>query len=149
MALTQIVDGNTMHAADINQCVDAINGIQVAQATGSTSGPTTSSSTPAQLAEMSVTMTTVGGVLVAWFDSVVSNSSSSFNVWLAPYLDGLEGQASSVILHQGTGFGTISGTAVWTGVTPGSHTVAVYWWVDGGTGTANSVRRQLTVMNLP
>ena len=149
MALTLIVDGNSMHAADINQCVSAINGIQVAQALGSTSGPTTTSTTPVQLAEMTVSMTTVGGHLVAWFDSVVSNSSGTSNVWLQPYLDGIAGPAASVVLREGSNFGTVAGCAVWSGVSAGIHTVAVYWWVDGGTGTANSVRRQLTVMNLP
>lgn len=149
MALTQIVDGNTMHAANINQCVDAINGIQVAQAVGSTSGPTTTSGTPAQLAEMTVTMTTVGGHLIAWFDAVLTNSSATNNTWLQPYLDGVAGPAASTVLKEGTNFGTVAGCAVWSGVSAGSHTVAIYWWIDGGTGTANGVRRQLTVMNLP
>lgn len=149
MALYTVSAGADVKSADINQGVNAINGIQVAQALGSTSGPTISSSTPAQLAEMSVTMTTVGGHLIAWFDAVITNSSSTNNTWIQAYLDGVAGQAACVVLKEGPNFGTVAGCEVWSGVAPGSHTVALYWWVDGGTGTANSVRRQLTVMNLP
>lgn len=120
---------------------------QVSMSVGSTSAPTTASTSYATIPDMSVTLTTTGGDLVAWFSGTFSNSSSGSTTFVALALDG--GSEASEKLHTtpNANFSSEIGTLyVFTGVSSGSHTVTARWKTDIGNATAGGTRRQLVVM---
>lgn len=149
MALYTVSPGGTIKSADLNQCVNAINGLQVAQAVGVTSGPTTASTTAVALTDMSVTLTAVGTKFLVFFSVTVQNNTAADSVFITPYLDSGTAGSSSVVFAQGTDWSTVSGVWLFTGLSAASHTVALYWNVDAGTASSNATRRTLTVLNLP
>src|SRR5690348_12077076 len=121
---------------------------QLKSAVGVTSGPTTTSTTPAQMPDLTLSITTTGGDLLVLYWAAVDNSVSNGNVFLGPSLDGAAQPSGAIVFGQGTNLNTPSGSWHYTGVAAGIHTVAIQWNVDGGTGTANTTRRALHVIEL-
>jgi hypothetical protein len=120
---------------------------QLKSAIGSTSGPTTTSLTMVQMPDLTLSITTTGGDLLVFYWSAVNNSTTA-NVFLGPSLDGSAPPSGAVAFGGGTDFNTPSGSWHFAGVAAGTHTVAIQWNVDAGTGTANSTRRAMHVLEL-
>jgi len=120
---------------------------QLKSAVGSSSGPTTISTTPVQMPDLTLSITTTGGDLLVLYWAAV-NSSGAFDVFLGPSLDGAAQPAGAIVFGQGTNLNTPSGSWHFTGVAAGTHTVAIQWNVDGGTGTANTTRRAMHALEL-
>jgi hypothetical protein len=117
-----------------------------ASATGSTSGPTTASASYATQAEMTVTISTIGGDIEASYDGQLKNSDLAANTFVAFSLDGAaevhERAWNQQVADQ---YAVVSMAHRFTAVAAGSHTVTVRWKVSAGTATANGTRRDLIV----
>lgn len=119
---------------------------QTGAATGSTSGPTTASASYADLANMSVTLTTVGGDLLVDFDGTFSHSTAVNSVFIAFSLDAAAEVHERYITSPGVNYGlTFHLRHRFTGVSAASHTVKVRWKTDGGTATAVTTLRDMIV----
>lgn len=117
---------------------------------GTTSAPTTSSGTPATIPEMTKTITTRGGNLLAIFQGQFFHSALAGSATLGFTLDGGAQVATSswqdpvsndsailVIKH------------LFVNVAPGSHTVLVQWATSGAMLTAATTLRELTLIEMP
>jgi hypothetical protein len=122
---------------------------QNGHADGSSSGPTTTSGLFVDMTDMSVTLTTVGGDLLVWFDGSFSQSTSGQGVFVGLRLDSGSDVAGVRHNFQHTSQDVFIGTHHrFTGVAAGSHTVKARWSVSGGQGTATSTERHLTVLEV-
>lgn len=123
---------------------------QLKHAVGVTNGPTTTSSTPVTLPDMTVTLTTTGGDLLCWLVSTMNNSAGGGAlVSLMLSLDGATGVDSETTSSPGVGYATcMTSIAHFTGVAAGSHTVTGQWDTNGGTATAFATARYLIVMEV-
>jgi hypothetical protein len=122
---------------------------QSGHAVGSSSGPTTVSASYADLTDMSVTLTTRGGVLLAWFSGQFSHSAAGSSVTAALSLDAAAEVAPVAFSEPTIGFAAALTTCFrFTGVSAGSHTVKVRWLTSGATATASGTSRVLTVQEV-
>jgi len=115
---------------------------KIAKATG-TSTATTTSTSMVDLTDMSVTVQTNGGDLMAWFSGTASNNTAAKRTIARFLLDG--SNALEIPIFRSPAIdseGGISGVAHWSGVSAGSHTVKVQWQAaDGGTSSMRNDRR--------
>lgn len=121
--------------------------MQTGHAVGSSVSPTTTSASYSDMADMSVTLTTIGGDLAVWFDATFTISATGQAGVVGLSLDGAAEVAERLFQETDTGgyapFGIVHR---FTGVAAGSHTVKVRWYVNGGaTLTAYSRARSLLV----
>lgn len=123
---------------------------QLAHATGVASGPTTTSSTPVNLPDMSVTLTTTGGDLLCWLVASLSNSAGNGAlVSTALSLDGAAGVDSETTSSPGVGYATcMVSIAHFSGVSAASHTITGQWSTNGGTANAFATARYLLVVEV-
>ena len=118
-------------------------------AVGSSSGPTTTSTSYADLTDMSVTLTTTGGDLLCFFAGSVSESGLANAIIVAFSLDAAAEVGEIAWNAPGANYiEPIVGLWRFTGVSAASHTVKVRWKVDAGTATAQTTRRYLLVVEL-
>jgi hypothetical protein len=122
---------------------------QSGSAVGSTSGPSTTSTTYVDIPEMSVTLTTTGGDLIAWFSGVFYNSVASNVTYAALSLDGASEVAQRYVAPSGAAE-QIPIATIYRFAAPaaGSHTVKARWKVSAGTGNTPGLLRELVVMEL-
>lgn len=123
---------------------------QVSIAVGSTSDPTTTSTGAFVLIpQMTITMTTTGGPLLAWFNGRFKHGTASNLIGTAPYLDSaLQADGERTHNFAGVDYQTDLGWCyVWT-PSAGSHTVEARWYTSGGTATALSTCRTLILAEL-
>ena len=121
-----------------------------AKATGSTPGPTQSSSTPAVLEEMSLSITTVGGELLIGFSSTFDVHNGDEGTYQL-YLDGDPYETPRKVAYAGGseiggapyGLGTLV-----VGLSPGGHTVDVRWSATAGSLRAVGTQRVLFAMEI-
>lgn len=119
-------------------------------AVGVDNNPTTTSTTYADLTNLSVTLTTVGGDLVVWASHSVGVGTLGKATWLAILLDSGTEVAERVLVQKVAAYQeNIATHHRFTGVTAGSHTVKARWKVDSGeTATSYSGFRTLLVVEL-
>lgn len=119
---------------------------QTVSAVGSTSNPTTNSGTLADLAEMTVTLTTRGGNLECTFEGTVSHTTATSVITCAYVLDAgaAVGSRGIVAAVNGGSFQIIL-SHLFTSVSAGSHTVKVQWSTSAATATAVGGNRELIV----
>ena len=120
---------------------------QVKHATGVTSGPTTTSATPVNLPDMSVSITTTGGDLSVLLVATISNSvggGAILSTQLA--LDGGAAVSPTSESSPGAAYANCLVNA-WhfSGVAAGAHTVVGQWATSAGTATAQGTSRVLIV----
>lgn len=116
---------------------------------GGTASPTISSGIYVDMTDMSVTLTTTGGDLVAVFDGAFSQATSGQSVFVALKLDAGSDVGDNTHNFQHTAQAVAIGTNMrFAGVAPGSHTVKARWSVSGGLATAVSTYRHLTVQEV-
>lgn len=125
----------------------ALPSAQVGYARGSSSGPATSSTSYADLTDMSVTLTTVGGDLACVFSGIASSDQPGQIITVAFSLDAAaEVGDQTVTQHAAANAGmSVSANHVFTSVSAGSHTVKVRWKVGGNNGTFHGTQRSLMV----
>ncbi len=122
---------------------------------GSTSGPTTGSSTPSVIPEMTTTVIVVGGNVGVEFDgSFVFNSGDSFDI--AIYRDGVivSGSTRRMSFTDSQGALDPSGGMTVIGITyalismetPGSHVYDVRWSQVNGTARCLTTQRSLEIV---
>ena len=119
---------------------------QTSEAVGSTAGPTYTGGFT-DLAEMSVTLTTIGGNLEAEWSGNFSNTGAGNLVGVQMLLDGaaLATSERAATVPTAGGFVNMNTRGRWTGVAAGSHTVKVQVSTGAGTTTANGTLRSLIV----
>lgn len=123
---------------------------QVGSAVGSTSSPTRTAATYADVPEMSVTLTTVGGDLLVWFETTATINTSSVSGTFALDLDG-GGEFAPRSFQQDNAVTYAAVLIMYrlTGVAAGSHTVKARFISNGvAVVTAYSTQRSLTVLEL-
>jgi len=120
------------------------------QAVGVTSAPTTTSATYVDLTDMSVTVTTSGGDLVAMLSATLINGTAANNTALALSLDG-----ATEVADQWSQKGLASSRTPfsiqyrWTSVAAGSHTIKGRWKSPNeSTIQADTTLRTLTVFEV-
>jgi hypothetical protein len=120
---------------------------QSGHADGVTAGPTATSGIYVAMPDMSVTLTTTGGDLIAVFDGAFSINTSGQSIFIALRLDAGADVADNTHNFQHTAQPVAVGTNYrWSGVAAGSHTVTARWQVTGTAQiTATSTYRRLTV----
>jgi hypothetical protein len=141
-----ITASSSVVAGSIDTARLAANAVsQTGAAIGSSGAITTTSTTDVNMTDMAVTLTTVGGDLLCWFEGTFTHSASGV-VILGISLDGASaggmGRKAVVANSGGVSIGTL---ARFTGVAAGSHTVRVVWSVVSGTATANNNERYLLI----
>lgn len=121
---------------------------QVGSATGVTSSPTTTSNSYVDLPDMSVTLTTTGGDLLAFFTGTFLDSAVA-NVALAFSLDGSAEVGGAAFTEQ-TATYYVPVSQFWRFVAPSaaSHTIKMRWNTTVGTLTNLGVQRVLIVMEI-
>lgn len=137
-------------ASGIPAWVTATPAGQSSVTSGSTSGPTTSSATPATLAEMTKTITTTGHNVLCVFSGTFAHSSLSGLCQLSFRIDA--GTAvGTVVQAEMVANNDFVVTMAWlfTSVSAASHTFDVVWSTGGATLTALGALRQLIVQELP
>ncbi|UOF78236.1 membrane-anchored cell surface protein [Caudoviricetes sp.] len=121
--------------------------IQNGGAVGSTSGPTTTSTSYADIAEMSVTLTTTGGNLLVWMYVDIYNDTTSANTFVAFSLDAAaEVGVLQITQNLGNQDYPYAICYRFTGVSSASHTVKGRWKVDSGTANARGINRFIILM---
>lgn len=117
-----------------------------AQAAGVTSSPTTTSTSFVPVPDMFCTIKTNGGALR------ISYSMSNFSTGASPgiagytriYVDGVAILNERQALFCSSGDSSISDTLIFP-VSPGTHTVQLFWFTTSGTMTNEALRRGMTV----
>jgi len=128
-----------------------------ATVTGSTANPTSANAAFVVIPEMTLTVTTIGGQLLALFDADFHIAAVADNFNYALFLDGVEiaGTRRQVSCNLAVTLGLLtvdtlapcSAHALIT-LAAGSHTVDTRWAAIGGSARANDTQRKLTVIEL-
>lgn len=112
-----------------------------AQSLGLFSNPSTTSTSPVPMPDMSCTVKTKNGSLrVSYSASVFAGSN---HVFTQIYVDGIP-VGDTIDTQSQTGIG-ITSDSIRIPISAGTHKVDIYWYLDGGTGTARNTARSLLV----
>lgn len=123
---------------------------QSRSAIGSSSGPTTASATYVDLTDMSVTLTTTGGVLLVWFFGAFSHNGVGNSITVGLSLDAATEVADMPCNEMVANLGFSIATATrFSGVAAGSHTVKARWKCNNPTATALGTNRYMLVQEVP
>lgn len=121
---------------------------QVSMATGSTSDPTTTSGSAADVPQMSVTLTTTGGPVLLWFTGVFSNGTAGNTMVLYAVLDGSTVQQREWTFPSANQQVIAPHAHLFTGVSVASHTFKMQWLTTGGTLKGHGTYRSLIALEL-
>ena len=122
-----------------------------AQVVGVTVTPSTTSTSWVLLPDMQISsFNVVGGIVLVMFSAEVRNNTAGEDVRVRLRVDGsaiaeTQRRFTSATANQR---GNVAFTYIVTGLTPGNHSFEVQWRVSGGTGRADSTRRNLDVMEV-
>lgn len=147
--LTSLANGKSGWATIVTAMLAANAVTQVGTAAGSTSGPTTTSTSRIDMTEMAVTLTTVGGGLLALMSVTHENNTAGQFNEIGFNIDAGSDSVEATVKF--TAANDRESTFVWryfTGVSAASHTVKGRWDVTGGTGTLITTQRKLLVLEL-
>lgn len=123
---------------------------QSAFAEGSTSGPTTTSTTYVDMTDMSLTVTSTGGIWLVDFSGLFTQSDNTKKVIFRIVVDGSEAGQSYRELRPAVAAQGYTVHSMWLGtIAAGSKVIKVQWAADNsGTCTAISTKRQLRAFEL-
>lgn len=139
----------TLAAAAVTTAALAANAVtQTRFVSGVTSGPTTTSGTMVDLTDLTTTLTTTGGDLIAILIANVENSTAGAYSLLALNLDGTD--TTSVAFQSSTASQRGVNVVAWKWPAPSaaSHTVKARWSVTAGTASSAGVARFLLVLEV-
>lgn len=118
------------------------------QATGITSGPTTTSTGLIPLADMSVAIKTTGGAMEIYYSCDFTNANLGNSVNVQAYVDGVSvGVLRAISVTTASNAFPTSDSFI-VPVSAGVHKVDLYWSTSGGTATAILTRRTLKVREI-
>jgi hypothetical protein len=115
-----------------------------AQAIGITVNPSTSSTSPIPMPDMSAVVKTNGGPLRLSFSAQVENTGLNQIFWQF-YVDGLPVGVLKNIRAPQSAYGCLISDVLKIPASAGTHKVDVFWYVGAGTVTADSTSRTLVV----
>ncbi len=122
---------------------------QVGYAAGATAGPTTTSTSNADMPDMSVTLTTAGGDLLVFFYAMWSINAANVQARFYFQLDGGAEQLIGLPHEVSADYQLpIFGVTRYTGLSAASHTVKVRWSTVSNTLTARDTSRALLVVEV-
>lgn len=116
-----------------------------AQASGVAVGPSTTSTFPVPMPDMSVTFNSTGGRAFVSYDFNWFITSLNWYITSQVYVDGVAVGTPKLVQAYGSGQVLIQGDQFFLNLSPGVHKIDVYWYVNNGTGTAYQNQRNLTV----
>jgi hypothetical protein len=124
--------------------------LQSGSAVGSASNPSTTSASYVDITDMAVTLTTGGGNLLVWFDSIFAVDTTSVAYIVALSLDGAAEVAVRNLQEDSVSvYASISLVHRFTSVAAGSHTVKARYKTNGTASlTAYLTQRSLLVMEM-
>jgi len=138
----------------MNNATDAAGNLllkNISNSSGVTSNPSTSSTTPSVLPEMTATITTRGNkVYISWgigYRTSTLGGTAFFQVYrdstaVGPLIEG----ASPNNINQNS---SVAASWIDTGASAGSHTYQIQWWTTAGTTTtADLANRAMEVVEL-
>lgn len=147
--LQSLTNGKAKWATIITAMLAANAVTQNGFAAGATGTQTTTSGSYADLAEMSVTLTTTGGDLLVFFLGAFAHSTLGAATVTALKLDAAaEVGAFSLNANVATYTFLMANIRRFTGVSAASHTVKVRWLTNAATASANGSDRYLLVVEL-
>ncbi len=114
------------------------------QAIGITSNPTTTSTSPVPMPDMSLTLKTSGGPVKMDFASAVRNATSGQNCACYFFVDGVSIGITAVATSFTGGQDCFFSNTAMVALPAGTHKFDVYWSVGGSTGTLEGVNRIFT-----
>lgn len=120
---------------------------QVQVAAGTTSAPTTTSGSPVDMLEMTITMSTVTGTVV-WllFTGTAYNSGAGNTGFFGLDVDG-SGITLASVSSPAPGYAySVAITRLVTGLAAGIHTFKTKWSTSAGTQTMSTTERRLTAI---
>lgn len=146
--LTALTNGKFKWGKVLTAMLAANAVTQTAFASGSSSGPTTTSTSLVNLTDMANTLTTVGGDLITILVSSFQLTSAN-NMSMGLRLDsGSDVSTMTWSAIASSGITVVFTIAKFTGVSATSHTVNGRWSVSTGTGTATGVARFMLTAEL-
>jgi len=120
------------------------------EAYGITSDPTTTSSTPVDLADMSITITTYGNKVLVIFHTISRTDTGGEVVMFKIIRDAGTAESKWAMITPSAGAHNFSSSISWIdNPAVGVHTYKVQWWVTAGsTGTAYGTSRAMQAVEL-
>lgn len=116
-------------------------------AVGTSSNPTYTGTADATIPEMTQTITTKGGNVLALFYMTISNNDNTKTTWFSFKVDSNAKVGEFHWADPVSGYTqVISNGYLFTGLNAGSHTFIVQWYVNGGTVTAVDTARQFILI---
>lgn len=115
------------------------------QAIGVVSSPSTTSTVFIPMPDMSIDIETTGGDLDINYSILGLLNTTSVNLWLKIYVDGVPVGADRAMVSAVANLGATVSDTIMVPVSPGKHQVVLYWRVDSATGTTYSISRTLKV----
>lgn len=116
----------------------------VSQAIGISSAPTTTSTVYVPVPDLSVThLNRTGKIKVSFSLSIINNGAGN-GTFARIYVNG-QPASQEVSVSNGSNFGSCAALSTQINVPIGVNKIDVYWFVGGGTSTAESTRRTLLV----
>lgn len=119
-----------------------------AQAVGVSASPSTGSTSPVPMPDMSTTVKTSGGRVLISYSTSVSNSSANNTTRTAIYVNGILLNSEKTATSASNGSDETNSDTQIIFLPAGTHKIDVYWWCGGGTSTASGTRRNLIVAEL-
>lgn len=114
---------------------------------GATAAPTTTSTSYTDLNDMSCTLTTSGGDLLAWFNGTFQHATTTAGIKVAFSLDGAtEVNGATYVWATSNQQVPFAMTHRFVAPSATSHTLKVRWFTSTGTATGVSTDRALVVM---
>jgi hypothetical protein len=138
-----ISDSRKFSAIDVDDGV-----MNWVQAVGISSSPSTTSTTPVPMPDMSVVIETSGRPIEISYVFQGSHSAAGNNIACSLYVDGLQVGTIKVISSPSASYTAVVSDSIVVPVSGGTHKVDVYWNTNAGTLSASNTQRNLTVKEL-
>lgn len=147
---TAISAGNQLASGDVPNLLIATAMLannatfQASIAEGSTVDPTTTSASWSDVAQMSITMTTTGGMVLLLFSARLSHNTAGGQLGIGIEVDGGMASTTERVAHYYAANAELALTTLYL-LTPSAagHTFKGKWYVTTGTGKAVSAHRHL------
>lgn len=116
-----------------------------AQAVGVTSSPTTTSTVLIPMPDMSCTVKTTGNSIRISYSAQLENNVALSWCLTQAYVDGVAVGTPRLVVSTTANADIIADDSIRVAVSPGVHSVQLYWRVSGSTGVAYQLNRSLLV----
>ncbi len=115
------------------------------QAVGITSSPTTTSTIPVPMPDMSCAIKTANGSIKVSYSTIIAQTTATAWTVCQIYVDGIAVGQWKFLRADGTNSHVTIADSFVVPVSEGFHMIQLYWYVSGSTGTTYLTNRNLTV----